>query len=347
MSEDKSIDNGHDRLDHIDIAKGIAILLVIVGYTFTVWKIKVNWIFSFHMPLFFIMSGFFFKDNKKTEYKKLFKSLIIPYLFLNFFKLMLMYIANHEQVNLYRQFAAIAYGNAFLGAKKLCIVDVPIIGMTWFLLALFWCKIIYNELNKIAEKIGIPIFWIVALLAFGSIQLSKFVWLPFSIMPGVTAMLFYHIGREIRRKNIFDLKLSQISPIIIILSLILWECSCTYGYLRLNENRIKLLTDIFSAVIGTYYVVVLSKAITSIPIVNIFFKWCGKYSLAILGVHSLDGIIMYEVCKIIPSFNIINSWGEYFIYMVVRIGSILILAFGYIFAKSKIKVFMKNKKIAM
>lgn len=344
MLEEKNASSSPNRLEYIDIAKGIAILLVIVGHTFTIWKIKVNWIFSFHMPLFFILSGFFFKENKKTEYKKLFSSLIIPYLFLNLFRLLLMYIANSSQINFQRQILGIAYGNAFLKAQKLCLINVPIIGMTWFLLALFWCRIIYNELNKLAEKIRVPMFWITVVLAVGSIQLSKFVCLPFSVMPGITAMLFYHIGREIRQRNVFNLKLSQISPVIIILSLVLWECSCTYGYLRLNENRIKLVTDTVCAVIGTYYVVVISMKIMKIPVINMFLKWCGKNSLAVFGVHSLDGIIMYEVCKIIPAFNIINSWGEYFLYLTVRISLILILAFCYIFTKDKTKAFINSKR---
>lgn len=51
------------RLDYIDAAKAIAIILVIIGHS--------NWlsaiprvgrmIYSFHMPLFFIISGFFWK----------------------------------------------------------------------------------------------------------------------------------------------------------------------------------------------------------------------------------------------------------------------------------------------
>ena len=332
------------RLDYLDVAKGIAILLVIVGHTFTVWKVKVNWIFSFHMPLFFILSGYFFKKGSKTEYAKLFKSLIIPYLFLNLFKLALMYIANSEQVNVCKQLLGILYGNAFSGYRKVCLIDVPIIGMTWFLLALFWCRVIYSELNKLAEKFGFSMFWTVLILAFASMQLNKFICLPFSIMPGITSMIFYHIGRVIREKSIFDLKLSKIPPILIVLSLVLWECCCVYGYVRLNENRIKLIMDMICAVIGTYYVVIFSKQILKIPVISTFLKWCGRYSLVIFGFHSLDGIIMYEVCKLLPAFNKINSWSEYFAYLAVRIGIILILAFGYVLIKNKIKYFIQMKK---
>ena len=58
------------RLDYIDAAKAIAIILVIIGHS--------NWlsaiprvgrmIYSFHMPLFFIISGFFWKSLIPQHY---------------------------------------------------------------------------------------------------------------------------------------------------------------------------------------------------------------------------------------------------------------------------------------
>ena len=44
------------RIQWVDIAKGITIILMIIGHTGIPRSIS-NWIFSFHMPLFFIMSG--------------------------------------------------------------------------------------------------------------------------------------------------------------------------------------------------------------------------------------------------------------------------------------------------
>ena len=45
------------RIDWLDIAKGIAILCIIIGHSFGKNRIGV-FIFSFHMPLFFILSGY-------------------------------------------------------------------------------------------------------------------------------------------------------------------------------------------------------------------------------------------------------------------------------------------------
>lgn len=47
-----------ERLDYIDIAKGFAILAVIVGHYSDISLVD-RFIWSWHMPLFFILSGYF------------------------------------------------------------------------------------------------------------------------------------------------------------------------------------------------------------------------------------------------------------------------------------------------
>jgi fucose 4-O-acetylase-like acetyltransferase len=51
------------RIEWVDTAKGIGILLVILGHTILLPFISVP-IYAFHMPLFFLLSGLFIKANK-------------------------------------------------------------------------------------------------------------------------------------------------------------------------------------------------------------------------------------------------------------------------------------------
>ena len=46
----------NERINYLDIAKGIAILLVILGHIYSENPVKV-WLYSFHLPLFFFISG--------------------------------------------------------------------------------------------------------------------------------------------------------------------------------------------------------------------------------------------------------------------------------------------------
>ena len=67
------------RVGWIDIARGICMLAIIAGH------FGVNWIgnivFLFHLPVFFILSGYLFKDVPLTAgyIAKKFKTFMLPY----------------------------------------------------------------------------------------------------------------------------------------------------------------------------------------------------------------------------------------------------------------------------
>ena len=65
----------------IDIVKAIGILLMIVGHCPVIPQMPIrHFIFTFHMPLFFIVSGYFFKAKEtKTSFIRDAKHLLIPY----------------------------------------------------------------------------------------------------------------------------------------------------------------------------------------------------------------------------------------------------------------------------
>lgn len=79
-----------ERLDYIDSAKGVGSLLVIVGHHLLMSDNLIMWINSFHMPLFFILTGFLSKVRSTPQsatdsgdfpksLKKKASSLLYPY----------------------------------------------------------------------------------------------------------------------------------------------------------------------------------------------------------------------------------------------------------------------------
>ena len=69
-----------NRIVYIDIIKGIAIILVIMGHVLSDPSLLRNAIYTFHMPLFFIISGYFLKFKSENAFRKNFRSLLVPYL---------------------------------------------------------------------------------------------------------------------------------------------------------------------------------------------------------------------------------------------------------------------------
>ena len=74
------------RLEHLDMVKGIGIFLVALGHMEDIATGTRVWISSFHMPLFFIVSGILMavKDEPSNDFReavrKRFRGIIIPYL---------------------------------------------------------------------------------------------------------------------------------------------------------------------------------------------------------------------------------------------------------------------------
>ncbi len=68
------------RIKWIDNAKGIGIILVMLGHTYLDDK-YVFWFISFHMALFFFLSGctFYYTSDIKKFISRKCKSLLIPY----------------------------------------------------------------------------------------------------------------------------------------------------------------------------------------------------------------------------------------------------------------------------
>lgn len=73
--------NNNERLYYIDAIKCIGIIFVILGHHLQGADSFIHWIYSFHMPLFFIVSGILFKisTNNHNDFRSFFISKIKTY----------------------------------------------------------------------------------------------------------------------------------------------------------------------------------------------------------------------------------------------------------------------------
>ena len=75
----------YNRVEFVDIAKGIGIILVVYGHSSLSFHTANVWLHAFHMPLFFFITGMYY--NEKTLSKILCKwkqdSVVSLFLYLN------------------------------------------------------------------------------------------------------------------------------------------------------------------------------------------------------------------------------------------------------------------------
>lgn len=291
------------RKTYIDIAKGIATILVIIGHCNYTNSKLVAWLYTFHMPLFFIINGMFISPDKcqslKEFVKKKAKSLIIPYFILSIptyicsIGIEILKIRAIDFKYIFNRFIGI-----FIAWRKTEFDN----GM-WFLLALLLSDILVYliikkiENNKrIKDKNKVITLSIITILIFiiGVIitKLVKgFIW-SIDVVPVCASFVLigYLLNKLNNKKNIFSNKTIGILMIII---------NVIFGYLN---YKIAGRSDIYesnlgngfyyllSAVSGSVFIICLSKMINE----NKILETIGKHSLTY---YALQGTIALPIAK--------------------------------------------------
>jgi len=191
-----------ERFYWIDYAKVIGIFLVVLGHIHLQNKFYTDFIFSFHIPLFFFVSGFLFKSvgEFKADFKKSFRTLLIPYFWfyvLSYF-IWLEGFIRHPELFPDRSYYAF-FVKPMAGMVLAVGYDTPHSIMAnvplWFLPGLFFCRMIFSLLLKFSKRGNTAMsFLIVALVAL-LVILELFDKVPlFSIGSAVMALPFFYAG---------------------------------------------------------------------------------------------------------------------------------------------------------
>ena len=188
-----------------DIMKGIGIVLVMTCHFFGwnhPWLARV--ILSFHMPMFFIVAGYFSKSysevtDKWTAVMKYAKRLWLPYLFVMFITMSwfcLMGVVKSDWGDARRELFSLFWAEATPLPTNFGALSI---GVVWFLLALFWAKVYLLLLSK-WENLLLPLS---LLLSMGALILHGiFPYIPWCLLMGFMALPFVVMGWWVRRNQL-------------------------------------------------------------------------------------------------------------------------------------------------
>ena len=181
-----------ERIAWVDTAKGIGILLVFLGHLVeTSWPGM--WAYSFHLPLFFFLSGFLFtvKDSFGKFFKKKAKSILLPYVSLGI--IICFFAALWDTL-----FATSVLHPSFLTTFLKNIFYMVIqnrFATLWYLAVLFWINLVMYLLVRYIKNTWISGGIVVILLCLGNIYYKKGgVSLPWNVDTVAMALPFFFIG---------------------------------------------------------------------------------------------------------------------------------------------------------
>ncbi|MFT3919599.1 acyltransferase family protein [Cloacibacterium sp.] len=306
----------NNRINWIDNAKAIGIFLVFYGHyieffgrqeEYNIARHQFRLIYSFHMPLFFIISGFFLKKNQFDIkiIKHLFKQIIIP--IISFAILTVPFWYFYNDISLKEILTKALY---YIGGSA------PLNITTWFLFCLFSAKI-FTLIIGLQENLYKNIITSILLLSAGYFitnninliqnytKIGKNFWY---IHEGIIASGFLYLGYVIfdylkKLNNQKNLKI-----FLLIISCLLFMFS--YYFIKndinsmVNSSHGKFFPFIIHAILGSITIIILGMVIPSNKILSFY----GKNTLILLG---LNGFFFHFLNKDISNLTINfthNSW---------------------------------------
>lgn len=302
------------RNSFLDILKAIAIILMILGHCiqhgsgteYASGDFFKNpffiFIYSFHMPLFMLISGYLFAFSLKTKpwYVVLFskfKQLVIP-------------LACWSVVSLLISIVKSVIGISPASVTPIWIIKQVIYGFIygpWFLWALWWCSLVIILVKRFLK--GSPVIYILGCLLtfvlpdFYNLYLYKFMW-PFFLL----GYLFNAYDYETKLKKVYRNKtfiLGILALYIVLLHFYHYDSFIyTSGYTILGKNIVvQIYNNCFRFIIGlvgSIAVILTTYAITrNLPSkVNGCLTYIGTNTF---GIYILSNLLVTEVLSLIAS----------------------------------------------
>ena len=278
------------REEWIDYLRGIGIVLMVAGHA-SIWRPVNKWIFGFHMPLFFILSGFLFNRQKWLErgFWKFaaarFRNYIIPYF---------LWCAICFVINLPLFYIDYRHSNMLLAAIKnlgWIATSIYVEGVfvplnctaLWFLTCLFLSQLAFYLLVNCK-----PLWqcvWVVVFIAINNVMnYFKAPVLPWHLDVALIGSVFMLIGYYIKEKTLLDKIRAIIIPVLMIIAasvIIMWNDKVDMYFRQYGKD---LLIFIIQAALMCYALMWICRSMHTLYLKNLFCTF-GRYSIIVMALN--------------------------------------------------------------
>lgn len=335
---------GKNRVEWVDMVKFWGIILVIAGHHETFGDLEKSAIFSFHMPLFFFMSGLFVKRRGICgTIKKGLKSYILPYVIL---VLVCALTAGWLRGIVFGAYGVENYDVEWM--IKTSFLYGNGWGLMWFLPCLFTVSILMEILFALIPND------MVRGIVIAAINMITAVYVPgplfWELHEALMALLFVYFGYMVR-KYILDERMRMKAGIwhnrifwLQLAAIVMFWCYCVTQKIYVNmvwSSYPAYPLSVVGALCGIEWFVLLVERIPS----NRFMSKMGKNSLLIYMIHCIEhNFIPWEtINSILPE---LLSWQPVWVRictLLVRTAGVLLVSAFMIGMADRCKCFQRSK----
>ena len=332
------MENKKTRLNHVDVARGIAILCIIIGHLGNYNIARV--VFTFHVPIFFLITGYFTSTNGSDRdfIRKKFNGLIVPYICTCIAIILLGTLESlifYGPKNAIHTFLSWLYASVYgAGDPHTQPFYIKPIGAIWFLWATFWGCLFLKLSQKLRSRYR-PVF-ILSVFLIGYYT-KNIIWLPFSIQAGCSAALFLYIGYIYKSNELhFKEMSSEIKTALLIFAVITWGFFIkdfqTFWLVHFDIGR--GIIDIVGCLCACCVVLYISFLIQNkTTYLSKGLAFIGKYSIFMLCIHIIELNLFPWNIIIRPLYRLGFSY-ELRLLVLILCKFYLTITFTYICSKS-------------
>lgn len=268
--------NNKKRFLELDILKGIGILLMVFDHVG--WGMKIHtYIQSFHMPLFFIVSGFLYKKNDiKITIKKRYQTLMKPY-----WIFAIVYIVIKVTLLLVKGFSINELVDMVIAV---CVyptdmAHMPFAPALWFLPCMFITTVLYSIISQYVKTVECKGIIIAIITICGIIyEQMDLPTLPWTIETVATAIFFWYVGEIISKKYCVITKLLNHKIIVLLIWIISIILVFTNGCVDMRSARYYIAPlYLLNGVLGTIAYWGIAIQLTLIKIIPIKIRKLLSY----------------------------------------------------------------------
>ena len=311
------------RLTYFDMAKGLGIILVVLGHIEYISEPLRAWISSFHMPLFFIISGMLIhykgevsRDLSETIPKKC-RSILIPYLWFSliYFLIDILNVLLHK-IDLHTFWVNLLHSVTFYGVSVL-----------WFLPALFLAEagfLIFTK--KLPRIVSIAAMLITSLLAYlaqigisqiytaneTSLLITSVIDFIRVFLRGAIAMSFvciaYYTFYLLKKTESFSVKELLFGILLFIVNLPLSQLNGCVDFHYIILKNVPLFY--LCAILGSLGLLIICKNCRYVPALGYF----GKNSLIVMSTH-VNCYILYAAILIAWQIDTVVTRAKSYIFL--------------------------------
>ena len=347
LLQEKTNTNGiKQREEWIDYLRGIGIVLMVAGHAL-IWRPLTKWIFGFHVPLFFVLSGFLFNRQKWSErgFGKFaaarFRNYVIPY----FLWCAICFVINFPIFyfnNRHSDMLLTAIKNLGWIATSIRVDGVFLpqnCTALWFLTCLFLSQLAFYLLVNCK-----PMWQCVLAVVFIAINYVTYYFeaplLPWHLDVALIGSVFMLIGYYIKEKRLLDKIQTMRVPVLMIIAasmIIMWNGNTDMYFRQYGKD---LLIFIFQVALMSCALMWICRSMHTLYLKDLFCTF-GRYSIIVMALNVATNLYARRVYEFAGRRIGVNlSWVEYPLLFIS-------LAFYFLVILLYQKLAAKNKKFSI